>query len=200
MENQFCARKQAAPNHTTIIPATAHPLYFCTFANAVFVFSKVFGNIGKKVSQIAQAFGMKVICTTRTPKADMPESVAFEELLRRSDFVSLHAPLTPQTTHIINKESLSLMKKSAYLINTARGGFVIEKDLADYLNNDGLAGYAADVLLQEPMASDCPLLKAKNCVITPHIAWASTEARIRLLQVAIDNVRAFLNGHPQNVV
>ena len=159
-----------------------------------------YGNIGKKVCEIAKAFGMKVICCTRTPKEGMPEAVNFEDLLKRSDFVTLHAPLTEQTKNIINKESLSLMKKTAYLINTARGGFVVEQDLADCLNNDGIAGYAADVLLQEPMNADCPLLKAKNCVITPHIAWAPLETRKRLQGIAEENLKAWLSGQPINVV
>lgn len=159
-----------------------------------------YGNIGKRVASIAQAFGMKVICCTRTPKDGMPEPVSFEDLLKRSDFLTLHAPLTDQTKNIINKESLSLMKQSAYLINTARGGFVIEKELADCLNAGGIAGYAADVLLQEPMAADNPLLKAKNCVITPHIAWAPLETRKRLQGIAEENLKAWLGGKPINVV
>lgn len=159
-----------------------------------------YGNIGKKVSQIAKAFGMKVICTTRTPKPDMPESVTFEELLKRSDFISLHAPLTPQTTHIINKESLSMMKKSAYLINTARGGFIVEKDLAEALEKGLIAGYAADVLESEPMAADCPLFHAKNCIITPHIAWAPLETRARLQQIAYDNLKGWIEGKAINIV
>lgn len=159
-----------------------------------------YGNIGKRVASIAQAFGMKVICSTRTPKEGMPEPVSFEELLKRSDFLTLHAPLTDQTKNIINKESLSLMKQSAYLINTARGGFVVEKELADCLNAGGIAGYAADVLLQEPMAADNPLLKAKNCVITPHIAWAPLETRKRLQGIAEENLKAWLSGKPINVV
>lgn len=159
-----------------------------------------YGNIGKKVSQIAKAFGMKVICTTRTQKPDMPESVTFEELLKRSDFISLHAPLTPQTTHIINKESLSMMKKSAYLINTARGGFIVEKDLAEALEKEKIAGYAADVLESEPMAADCPLFHAKNCIITPHIAWAPLETRARLQQIAYDNLKGWIEGKAINIV
>ena len=159
-----------------------------------------YGNIGKKVCELGKAFGMNVICCTRTPKEGMPEQVSFEELLKRSDFLTLHAPLTEQTKNIINKDSLSLMKKSAYLINTARGGFVVEQDLADCLNNDGIAGYAADVLLQEPMAADCPLLKAKNCVITPHIAWAPRETRKRLQGIAEENLKAWIAGNPINVV
>ena len=159
-----------------------------------------YGNIGRRVAEIAKAFGMKIICCTRTPKECMPESVTFEELLKRSDFLTLHAPLTDQTKNIINKESLTLMKPTAYLINTARGGFVVEKDLDDCLNNNGIAGYAADVLLQEPMAENCPLLKAKNCVITPHIAWAPRETRKRLQGIAEENLKAWLSGKPINVV
>lgn len=159
-----------------------------------------YGNIGRKVSEIAKAFGMKVICCTRTQKPDMPESVSFEELLKRSDFLTLHAPLTEQTKNIINKETLSLMKPEAYLINTARGGFVVEQDLADCLNEGRIAGYAADVLIQEPMAENCPLLKAKNCVITPHIAWAPRETRKRLQGIAEENLKAWISGKPINVV
>ena len=159
-----------------------------------------YGNIGRRVAEIAKAFGMNIICCTRTPKEGMPEAVSFEELLKRSDFLTLHAPLTDQTKNIINKDSLSLMKQSAYLINTARGGFVVEKDLTECLNKGGIAGYAADVLLQEPMAADCPLLKAKNCVITPHIAWAPLETRKRLQGIAEENLKAWLSGKPINVV
>lgn len=159
-----------------------------------------YGNIGKRVSELGKAFGMKVICCTRTPKDGMPEAVSFEDLLKRSDFLTLHAPLTDKTKNIINKESLALMKKSAYLINTARGGFIVEEELADCLNNDGIAGYAADVLLQEPMAASCPLLKAKNCIITPHIAWAPFETRKRLQGIAEKNLKAWINGKPINVV
>ena len=159
-----------------------------------------YGHIGSRVAQIAKAFGMKVICCTRTPKADMPEMVDFETLLRCSDYLTLHAPLTEQTKNIINKDSLALMKKTAYLINTARGGFVVEKDLADCLNAGGIAGFAADVLLQEPMAKDNPLLGAKNCLITPHIAWAPYETRKRLQGIAEENLKAWLDGKPVNVV
>ncbi len=159
-----------------------------------------YGNIGHRVAEIAKAFGMKVICCTRTPKEGMPEAVSFEDLLMRSDFLTLHAPFTDKTKNIINKDSLALMKKTAYLINTARGGFIVEKDLADCLNNDGIAGFAADVLLQEPMAEDCSLLKAKNCVITPHIAWAPRETRKRLQGIAEENLKAWLSGKPINVV
>lgn len=159
-----------------------------------------FGSIGSKVATIAQAFGMKVICCTRTSKPGLPEQVSFEELLKRSDFISLHAPLTEQTKGIINKKTLSLMKVSAYLINTARGGFIIEQDLADCLNAEKIAGYAADVVMEEPMKEDSPLLGAKNCIITPHIAWAPLETRKRLQGIALDNLKAWLDGNPQNVV
>lgn len=159
-----------------------------------------FGSIGSKVAEIAKAFGMKVICCTRTNKPGLPEQVSFEELLKRSDFVSLHAPLTDKTKNIINKDSLKLMKKSAYLINTARGGFIVEKDLTDCLNKNEIAGYAADVVLEEPMKADSPLLGAKNCVITPHIAWAPLETRSRLQKIALENLKAYIDGKPQNVV
>lgn len=159
-----------------------------------------YGSIGKKVAQIAQAFGMKVICCTRTPKPGMPEAVSFEELLSKSDIVSLHAPLTDKTKNIINKDSLKLMKKSAILINTARGGFVVEKELADCLNNGTIAGYAADVVLEEPMKAESPLLGVKNCIITPHIAWAPLETRARLQNIALENLKNYIDGKPSNVV
>ncbi|MDD5929149.1 MAG: D-2-hydroxyacid dehydrogenase [Spirochaetales bacterium] len=159
-----------------------------------------YGNIGSKVAQIAKAFGMNVICNSRTKKPDMPEFVSFEELLSRSDFLSLHAPLTEQTQNIINKKTLSLMKKSAILINTARGGFVVEKDMAEALNNKMIAGFAADVVAHEPMNKDCPLLGCPNCVLTPHIAWAPKETRARLIDIAFENFKAWLEGKPINVV
>lgn len=159
-----------------------------------------YGNIGSKVAQIAKAFGMNVICNSRTKKPDMPEFVSFEELLSRSDFLSLHAPLTEQTQNIINKKTLSLMKKSAILINTARGGFVVEKDMAEALNNKMIAGFAADVVAHEPMNKDCPLLGCPNCVLTPHIAWAPKETRARLIDIAFENFKAWLEGNPINVV
>lgn len=159
-----------------------------------------YGSIGKKVAELGKAFGMKVICHTRTQKPDMPTYVSKEELFKQSDFLSLHAPLTPETKNMINKDSLSLMKKSAYLINTARGGFVVEKDLAECLEAGVIAGYAADVVTEEPMVKDSPLLGAKNCVITPHIAWAPLETRQRLQGIALENFKAWLNGKPTNVV
>jgi glycerate dehydrogenase len=123
-----------------------------------------------------------------------------DALLRESDVVSLHCPLTPETKQFINATRLAKMKSSAFLINTARGGLVNEADLADALNNNRLAGAGLDVLSVEPPAANNPLLRAKNCLITPHIAWATRNARARLLKVAADNIRAWLDGHPQNVV
>lgn len=159
-----------------------------------------YGEIGSKVAEIGKAFDMKIICNTRTKKPGMPEFVSFEELLKEADILTLHAPLTDLTKNIINKESLSLMKKSAYLINTARGGFVVEKDLAECLKSGGIAGYAADVIATEPMLPDCPLLNCPNCVLTPHIAWAPKETRKRLLDIAYENFKAWIDGHPINVV
>lgn len=159
-----------------------------------------YGEIGSKVAEIGKAFGMKIICNTRTKKPGMPEFVSFEELLKEADILTLHAPLTDLTKNIINKESLSLMKKSAYLINTSRGGFVVEKDLAECLKAGGIAGYAADVIATEPMLPDCPLLNCPNCVLTPHIAWAPKETRKRLLDIAYENFKAWIDGHPINVV
>ena len=159
-----------------------------------------YGSIGKKVTKIAQAFGMKVICCTRTPKPDMPEAVTFEELLQKSDFITLHAPLTDKTIKIINKESLKLIKPTSYLINTARGGMIDEQALAEALNNNLIAGYAADVVTEEPMSKDSPLIGVKNCIITPHIAWAPKETRIRLQSIALENFKAWMQGKPINQV
>ncbi len=159
-----------------------------------------YGHIGSRVAKIASAYGMKVIVCTRTPKADIEHPVDFDTLLMESDFISLHAPLTDKTKEIINKDSLSKMKKASYLINTARGALVNEHDVRAALESGQLAGYAADVVLQEPMASDCPLLEAPNCLLTPHIAWASVETRKRLLGIVVGNLKAWVEGKPENVV
>ncbi len=161
-----------------------------------------YGSIGQRVAYLGKAFGMKVIVCTRR-KLDESydvEQVSKEELFSRSDFLSLHAPLTAETQNIVDESTLKLMKKSAFLINTARGGFIDENVLADYLNNDKIAGFACDVLRSEPMDKNCPLLKAKNCIITPHIAWAPLETRQRLLNVVVSNIRNYLDGNPTNVV
>lgn len=161
-----------------------------------------FGSIGKCVAKIAQAFDMNVIVHTRT----VPENkmgctfVTREELFKNSDFLSFHCPLTPETIGLVNKENLSIMKKSSYIINTARGPVVNEVDLAWALNNGVIAGAAMDVLSTEPPKADNPLIGTKNCVITPHYAWASVEARTRLMNIAASNLKDFLNGNRVNMV
>jgi glycerate dehydrogenase len=162
-----------------------------------------FGRIGKATAKLAQAFGMKVIAYDVVTPSGMPEGCQFvdqEDVFRRSDVVSLHCPLTPQTKNIVNKQRLAMMKKTAFLINISRGPIVDEQALAQALNNEEIAGAGLDVLSSEPPEKDNPLLKAKNCYITPHIAWATRSARQRLLKVVVDNVAAFLAGKPQNVV
>jgi glycerate dehydrogenase len=162
------------------------------------------GRIGRRVTEIALAFELQVIAAdeVRSAVPDFPNFrwCEIDELLSLADVVSLHCPLLPQTQGIINARSLALMKPSAFLINVSRGPLIIEQDLADALNNGRLAGAAVDVLSSEPPSPDNPLLRAKNCIVTPHIAWATKEARTRLLNTAIANVRAFLDGHPVNVV
>ncbi len=158
-----------------------------------------FGRIGRAVAGIAEALGMKVIISERigVPGYD---NHSVEELLKSSDIVSLHCPLTPETKGIINSARLKLMKSSALLVNTARGPLIIENDLAEALNEGRIAGAALDVLSVEPPPSDNPLLFAKNCIITPHVAWASFSARKRLMDIAVSNVRQYLSGNPVNVV
>ncbi|MGF7034564.1 glycerate dehydrogenase [Paenibacillus mucilaginosus] len=163
-----------------------------------------FGRIGQRTAGIAKAFGMNVIVSGRLPKAvpgfeEVPW-VPVDELFAVSDVLSLHCPLTPQTERIVNRERLRLMKPSALLINTSRGGLIAEQDLADALNEGRLAGAGLDVLSVEPPGADQPLLTARNCLITPHIAWATVEARTRLLGLAAGNVEAFLAGAPRNIV
>jgi glycerate dehydrogenase len=159
------------------------------------------GNIGQRVAQIALAFGMKV--KALTSKNTLPagiEKATLEELLATADVLSLHCPLTDNTRHLINADTLRQMKSSAILINTGRGPLVDDQAVADALADGRLAAFCADVLTEEPPKADNPLLQQPNAFITPHIAWASKEARIRLLQVATDNVRAFIGGKPNNVV
>ncbi|QIF02374.1 D-2-hydroxyacid dehydrogenase [Roseimicrobium sp. ORNL1] len=162
-----------------------------------------YGTIGEGVARIALALGMKVIANRRTWKEAPIEGVtpaSQEEVFAQSDVLSLHCPLTEDTKHIINAQNIAKMKPSALLINTARGPLVNEAELAAALNDGRLAGVGLDVLSAEPPPADNPLLTAKNCYITPHIAWASKEARERLINVATQNVKAFLDGKPQNVV
>ena len=162
-----------------------------------------FGAIAQGVARAAQAFGMNVIATRRGDRpAEVPgvEMVDMETLFRRSDVLSVHCPLTPETKELVNAARLGLMKKSAYVLNTSRGPVIQETDLADALNAGTIAGAGLDVLSTEPPKADNPLLSARNCVITPHIAWASRAARTRLAGVVVANIKAFMEGQPQNVV
>lgn len=163
-----------------------------------------FGRIGQQVGRVASALGMAVQAYDHRPH-DVTDIAGFRwvdlpELFRTSDVISLNCPLTPETEGMINAETLKLMKPSAYLINTARGGLVVERDLAAALNEGRIAGAGLDVLSTEPPEADNPLLSAKNTFITPHIAWATREARQRLMAIAAANIRAFLDGQPQNLV
>jgi glycerate dehydrogenase len=160
------------------------------------------GRIGRAVARFALAFGMRVLANT--PRAsDLPADVQLvdlDTLFRESDVVSLHCPLTEQTQKMIHRDRLALMKPNAYLINTSRGPLVDEQALADALNAGQIAGAGLDVLSVEPPLQDNPLLTAKNCYVTPHIGWASREARQRLMHIAVENVAAFLAGKPRNLV
>lgn len=163
-----------------------------------------FGSIGQKVGDMATAFGMNLLGTARR-RDDQSHRKNFRwvdvgELLQESDVVSIHCPLTPDTEGLINAQNLRRMKKNAFLINTSRGPIVVDQDLADALNSDVIAGAGIDVLSTEPPPKDNPLFRAKNCIITPHIAWATREARARLMEMAVKNLKAFVKGSPVNVV
>lgn len=161
------------------------------------------GHIGRRVAEIALAFGMQVKAMTSKKAEELPAGIQkaeLQSLLASGDVVSLHCPLTEGTKHLIHRETLRLMKPSAILINTGRGPLVDDEALAEVLNEGRLRAYCADVVTEEPPKADHPLLHAPNAFITPHIAWATVEARKRLLQTAIGNVEAFVNGHPVNVV
>lgn len=162
-----------------------------------------FGSIAKKVAEIGHAFSMNIIFYNHRPKTDLPnyvKQVSLEELYQQSDIISLHVPQTPETTEMINQKAISQMKDGVILINTARGGLISEKDVADALNDGKIAAAGVDVVQKEPIPTDSPLLSAKNCYITPHIAWAPRETRNRLLGIVVDNLQAFLNGEKLNVV
>lgn len=162
-----------------------------------------FGRIGQAVARLGRAFGMEVLAHDRRAVDDVAldiEPVDLDDLLARSDVVSLHCPLNEQTQGLISADRLAKIKPSAYLINTSRGALIDETALADALNTGRLAGAGLDVLSTEPPEPDNPLLGAKNCFITPHIAWATRAARRRLLDTTVENLRAFLDGEPQNVV
>ncbi|MCD8117409.1 MAG: D-2-hydroxyacid dehydrogenase [Oscillospiraceae bacterium] len=161
-----------------------------------------YGNIGQATGRIAAAMGMEVIAYSRTVRADQDPSVyvTLDELLARSDVVSLHCPLTPETEGLINRETIAKMKDGAILINNSRGQLVVERDLAEALNTGKLAAAGVDVASTKPIRGDNPLLTAKNCLITPHISWAATEARQRILEMTIENVRAYAAGAPVRMV
>lgn len=161
-----------------------------------------FGQIGQAVFKLAKAFGMKIIASSRTTKEgfDDVDFVDIDSLFKTSDILTLHCPLTHETEKIVNKEKIDLMKKSAFIVNTARGQLIDEEALANALNNGTIAGAGLDVLSSEPPEKNNPLLSAKNCFITPHIAWASKASRQRLMDTAVENVKAFIKGSPQNKV
>ena len=157
-----------------------------------------YGRIGHKVAEIARCFGMNVIAWTRTPRD--PECVSLDELLARSDVISLHCPLFPETKNLINRDTIAKMKDGVILINTSRGPVVNDADLREALESGKVYAAGADVSTVEPIPADNPLLGAKNMFFTPHIAWATFEARKRLMDIAVENVQAFLNGAPINTV
>lgn len=163
-----------------------------------------FGSIGQQVADVGTAFGMNIIGNSRR-QTDQSHRKNFRwgevsELLAQSDVVSIHCPLTPDTKGLINSESLKTMKSSAFLLNTARGPIVVDEDLADALNHGIIAGAGIDVLSVEPPKENKPLFTAQNCIITPHIAWATLEARSRLMEILSDNLSAFIQGRAQNIV
>ena len=160
-----------------------------------------YGSIGRKAAAIASAFGMKVLFASRTQKvAEIGRQVLIENLFRECDVISLHCPLTPANQGFVNRSIFATMKSSAILINTARGGFINEQELADALNEGVIAGAALDVLSTEPPSNSNPLLTAKNCMITPHNAWISKEARERIMAITASNIVDFLSGNPVNIV
>ncbi len=162
-----------------------------------------FGRIGQAEGRIAKALGMKVLAYDVYPNDSgraIGEYVDLDTLLKSADVVSLHCNLTPENTGLINRASIAKMKDGAILINNARGQLIVEQDVADALNSGKLAAAGLDVVYTEPIRADNPLLKAKNCIITPHISWAPIESRQRIMDITVENVKAFLNGTPQNVV
>lgn len=162
-----------------------------------------FGRIGQNVGRIAKALGMNVIAFNRSRSAEgaeIAEYVELDELLCCADVVSLHCPLFPETRGIINRETISKMKDGVIIINNSRGPLVVEQDLADALNSGKVYAAGLDVVSSEPISADNPLLKAKNCLITPHISWAPRESRQRIMDCTVENIRAFQAGKPQNVV
>lgn len=159
------------------------------------------GSIGQAVAKIANAFEMNVIAYNRSPREiENVKMVSLDELLSKSDIVSVHCPLNSESEHMFNKNTFAKMKKGALFVNTARGGVMVEQDLFDALESEHLGGAAIDTLAVEPMEENCILMNAKNCIITPHIAWAPLETRVRLMDIVVDNIKNFLNGTPTNKV
>lgn len=161
-----------------------------------------YGNIGKEVIKVAKALGMKILVSTRTPREDV-EGIHFtsmEEVLKNSDFVSLHCPLNDNTRHIMNQESIAMMKPSAFIINTARGALIDEQALIDAINKGVIAGAGLDVQEVEPLSEDSPLYTMDNVIITPHIGWRGLETRQRLVSMIADNIKAFSEGNPINKI
>ncbi|MBT9777364.1 D-2-hydroxyacid dehydrogenase [Clostridium sp. MCC353] len=162
-----------------------------------------FGRIGQASAKLAKAFGMKILAYDEYPNStgeEIGEYVSLDRLLAESDVISLHCPLFPSTQGIINKDTISKMKDGAVLINTSRGPLVVEEDLANALNTGKLSYATLDVVSTEPIKADNPLLKCGNCILTPHIAWAPKESRQRLMDIAVENLKQFIDGNPQNVV
>ena len=163
-----------------------------------------FGRIGHRTGQIAKALGMRVIVNNPTKNEQFEQEgfvyVDQDTLLRQSDVIALHCPLTPATQGLVNKRTIALMKDGVLLINNSRGGLVVEQDLADALDAGKVGGAAVDVVSTEPIKKDNPLLRAKNCIITPHMSWGAKEARGRIMETTVANVRSYLAGRPLNVV
>ncbi len=160
-----------------------------------------YGSIGKAVERIANAFNMNILISSRTEqKTVYGKFVSFDELLQNSDIVTVHCPLNKDSKYMFNKQAFDKMKDGAFFINTARGGVLVEEDLVNALGNGKLSGAGIDVLEYEPMTQNCKLMDAQNCLITPHIAWAPYETRIRLINIVYGNLKAFIEGNPTNVV
>ena len=163
-----------------------------------------FGRIGQATAKIAQALGMDVLACSRNRDESLESETCrytdLDELLANSDVISLHCPLSPDTQGIINKETISKMKDNVMILNSSRGPLIVEEDLMEALNSGKVGSAAVDVISVEPMKEDNPLLKAKNCIITPHIAWAPKETRQRLMDIAVDNLRSYVEGQPGNIV
>lgn len=162
-----------------------------------------FGRIGQATGRIAKALGMRVLASGSRPTEAgraIAEYTDLDTLLQSSDVIALHCPLFPETAGMINRDSIAKMKDGVILINNSRGGLVVEQDLADALNSGKVYAAGLDVVSSEPIREDNPLLTAKNCIITPHISWAPKEARQRIMDITVENVRSYMEGHPQNVV